>query len=500
MSASTEALRRAALAVVMPGFVGTRMPGWLGSRLDEGLAGVWIFGHNIEDPTQARDLTASMHARAPRALVASDEEGGTVTRIEHQLGSSWPGHAALGRVDDVGLTRAVAAELGRYAVSCGVDLVAAPDADVNSEETNPVIGVRSFGADTALVTRHTRAFVEGLGEAGVLSCAKHFPGHGATTQDSHVDLPRVDAAQEVIRQRDLPPFAAAVAAGVDVLMTAHVVYGAWATTPATLTPELTVLARQELGFSGVICTDALDMAAIDEVVGRHRGAVQALAAGVDLICLGNPAFPRGYDAQTDLDGVVGAIVTAVQRGELTGERLGEAGKRVHALAARRDRRRAEAIAGRPVHRPRHGAADGDRPSHGAAGARAAAAAVEVHGTLPQRWERPMLVVAPGSANIAAGAGGDVALRTIASSWPDVTVGTSTEQALTHDGDLVVVTDDRTDGAAGAQLLGRAATLVHLGLTTPQTHRLPDRCPVIRTGGGGRAAGRAAAMVLWGNRS
>ena len=244
----TQELHRAALGVVMPGFVGTRMPDWLGSRLAAGLAGAWIFGHNVESPEQVRTLTGQIHALAGRALVASDEEGGTVTRLEHRSGSSWPGHGALGRANDTGLTRSVAAGLGRQAAACGVDLVAAPVADVNSEVTNPVIGVRSFGADPTLVARHTTAFVRGLADGGVLSCAKHFPGHGATTQDSHVDLPRVEDSQAVVRARDLPPFAAAVAAGVDVLMTAHVAYRAWATTPATVTPALIALAREELGF------------------------------------------------------------------------------------------------------------------------------------------------------------------------------------------------------------------------------------------------------------
>lgn len=488
----TQELHRAALGVVMPGFVGTRMPDWLGSRLADGLAGVWIFDHNIEGAEQVRELTAAIHACAPHPLVASDEEGGTVTRLEHHRGSSWPSHAALGRVDDVGLTRVVAAELGRYAVWCGVDLVAAPDADVNTEETNPVIGVRSFGADTGLVARHTGAFVRGLGEAGVLSCAKHFPGHGATIQDSHVDLPRVDAPQEVVRSRDLPPFATAVDAGVDVLMTAHVVYAAWAPTPATITPELIALAREELGFAGVICTDALDMAGLERAVGRHAGAVSALAAGADLICLGNPAFPHDYDADADLDGVVEAIVAAVHHGELSVERLTEAGRRVQTMAKRRARRRglqSPATAGLPEE------STGDEPTAGALGYRAAAAAMELVGRPPSVWDAPMAVAAPGSVNVASGVGSGSVLREMVSRWPALAVAASSEAALAHDGDVVVVTDDRTDLHEAQRLLGRAAAVVHLGVTVPPTDVLDARCVVVCTSGGGRASARAAAAVL-----
>ncbi len=490
MSPHLEEIRRAALGVVMPGFVGTDLPDWLGSRLSDGLAGVWIFGHNVVDNQQIRDLTTSIHARAPRALVAADEEGGTVTRLEHRHGASWPGHAALGRVDDPEVTRAVAAELGRYAVSCGVDLVAAPDADVNSEATNPVIGVRSFGTDPALVSRHTRSFVQGLTQAGALSCAKHFPGHGATTQDSHVDLPRVEARQAVIRQRDLPPFAAAVEAGVDVLMTAHVIYPAWAETPATIAPELIELARHELGFSGVICTDALDMAAIATTIGRHEGAVQALVAGVDLICLGNPSYPDPYDAEADLEGVIGAIVTAVQRQELTLRRLEQAGSSVQRLVHRRDARRKLTRDDSPGTGP----TPGPRTE---AGTRAATAAITVHGRLPGHWERPMVVLASGAVNIAAGSGSQVAVRELASSWAAVTVGSSLVEAPAHPGDLVLVTDDRSAPGGLGPLLRNCKAVVHLGVAPPASEVVESGLPVLRTFGGGRASARAAAQVLAG---
>lgn len=498
---STDAqVRRAAHAVVMPGFVGQGMPDWLGPCLDAGLAGVWIFGHNVQNLEQVGALARAIHERAPQALVASDEEGGTVTRLEQAGGSSWPGHASLGRVDDVRLTEAVATELGGHAAACGVDLVAAPDADVSSEVGNPVIGVRSFGADPGLVARHTAAFVRGLRTGGVLSCAKHFPGHGATTRDSHVDLPRVDAAQDVVRGRDLPPFAAAVDAGVDVLMTAHVVYGAWAATPATITPELIDLARTELGFTGVICTDALDMAAIDQAVGRHQGAVSALAAGVDLICLGNPAFPRDYDAASDLDAVVVAIVSAVQQGQLPAERLHEAAGRVAVLGHRQASRRSTSHVGRVFATPStpvgRGFATSDAPLVGvSAGVEAARRAVRLQGPPPETWDRPLVVAVDGALNIASGVRSRAFLAAMADAWPALAVGEDRTAAAAHDGDLVVVTDDRTDLDAAGEVLRRAAAVVHLGIGPPPLDRVPAGCPVLTTGGGGRASAAAAARAL-----
>lgn len=479
-------LHRAALGVVLPGFAGTGLPDWLGRRLDAGLAGVWIFGPNVESTGQVRALTGQIHDRHGRALVASDEEGGTVTRLEHRSGSSWPGHGALGRADDTVLTRAVAAGLGRQAAASGLDLVAAPVADVNSEVSNPVIGVRSFGADPALVARHTTAFVQGLSEGGVLSCAKHFPGHGATTVDSHVDLPRVVAGQDVVRSRDLPPFAAAVAAGVDVLMTAHVVYPAWATTPATLTPALIALARDELGFEGVICTDALDMAAVHDLLGRPGAVVAALAAGVDLICLGNPSFPGRYDAAADLDSVVGAICAAVQRGDLAQGRLREAADRVRAMCDRQARTRA---------RVDDGAARGPDQRSLAAAATAATAALDVHGPVPPGWDRPLVVAAPGAVNLASGTGSEAVLAAMVRAWPGLARAGSPEAALAHGGDLVVVTDDRLDPGRAEGLLARAGAVVHVGFGAPPTGRLADGCVVVSTGGGGQASARAAALAL-----
>jgi beta-N-acetylhexosaminidase len=323
---------RLASGVLMPGFSGTEVPDWLARAAQEGLGGVCLFAANVGDDVSA--LTGQLHGIRADLVVASDEEGGEVTRIEAASGSSWPGHAALGRLDDLDATRRIARAIGRQSRASGIDLVLAPDVDVTSNPDNPVIGLRSFGADPALVSRHAAAFVEGLHQGGVAACAKHFPGHGDTRTDSHVGLPVIDADTATLQRRDLPPFAAAVAAGADAVMTAHVVFPALDTSPATLSPTVLALLREDLGFGGVIVSDALDMQAISAGVGRGPGAVLALAAGVDLVCIGNPNHPAPYDDEAVFNEVRDAVVQAVDAGRLTRERLTGAAQRVRAMARR----------------------------------------------------------------------------------------------------------------------------------------------------------------------
>ncbi|MEV0093479.1 glycoside hydrolase family 3 protein [Streptomyces sp. NPDC050738] len=327
---STDTLTRDALAVLQPGFTGTTAPEWLLRQIDEGLSSVGLFGRNIESPEQLAALTQQLRDVREDILVAIDEEGGDVTRLEVRNGSSFPGNLALGAVDDPDLTRLVAHELGRRLAECGVNLNWAPSADVNSNPGNPVIGVRSFGADTALVARHTAAYVEGLQAAGVAACTKHFPGHGDTAVDSHHAMPRIDADMETLHARELVPFRAAIAADTKSVMSAHILLPALdAERPATLSPHiLTGLLRGELGYDGLIVTDGMEMQAIAAVYGIERGSVLAIAAGADAICVGGGLA----DEQTVLS-LRDALVAAVRSGELPAERLADAAARVRALAA-----------------------------------------------------------------------------------------------------------------------------------------------------------------------
>jgi beta-N-acetylhexosaminidase len=329
LASGTDTLTRDALTVLQPGFPGTTAPDWLLRRLGEGLASVGLFGRNIASPEQLSSLTAQLRSERDDVLVAIDEEGGDVTRLEVRTGSSFPGNHALGAVDDVDLTRAVAHELGRRLAACGVNLNWAPSADVNSNPSNPVIGVRSFGADPELVARHTAAYVTGLQAAGVAACTKHFPGHGDTAVDSHHALPRIDAESSVLERRELLPFRAAIAAGTRAVMSAHILVPTLDPDhPATLSLRiLTDLLRGQLGYDGLIVTDGMEMQAIAATYGIERGSVLAIAAGADAICVGG-----GLADDETVRRLRDALVGAVRAGELPEERLAEAAERVRELA------------------------------------------------------------------------------------------------------------------------------------------------------------------------
>ncbi|MGW0628998.1 glycoside hydrolase family 3 protein [Streptomyces sp. NPDC002758] len=328
-ASGTDTLTRDALTVLQPGFPGTIAPDWLLRRLGEGLASVGLFGRNIASAEQVAALTAQLRAERDDVLVAIDEEGGDVTRLEVRTGSSFPGNHALGAVDDVELTREVAFELGRRLAACGVNLNWAPSADVNSNPANPVIGVRSFGADTDLVARHTAAYVTGLQAAGVAACTKHFPGHGDTAVDSHHAMPHIDADVAVLQSRELVPFHAAIAAGTKAMMSAHIMVPALDPHhPATLSRRiLTDLLRGELGYDGLIVTDGIEMQAIAATYGIERGSVLAIAAGADAICVGG-----GLSDDETVRRLRDALVAAVRSGDLLEERLADAAERVRSLA------------------------------------------------------------------------------------------------------------------------------------------------------------------------
>ncbi|MEV8175022.1 glycoside hydrolase family 3 N-terminal domain-containing protein [Microbacterium sp. NPDC079176] len=329
----TDDLVRLANGVLWPGFLGTEAPEWLLDELRDGLAGVVYFSQNVGEGLPA--LSDEILRANPDALIGIDEEGGNVTRLESAAGSTLPGAAQLGIVDDVEATRASGAELARRVAAIGGNVVLGPVADVNTDPRNPVIGVRSFGSDQKLVARHVQAAVEGLQSTAVAACVKHFPGHGDTHTDSHHALPEISLGIEDFERVHLEPFRAAVAAGVDAVMTAHIVVPAWGAEPATLNPRVLGLLRG-WGFDGVIITDALDMAAIRETVGIGEGAARALAAGADLLCIGNPTN-RGEATLPDQDrrdflAARDGILAAVDDGSLSRERLAEAAGRVSRLA------------------------------------------------------------------------------------------------------------------------------------------------------------------------
>jgi beta-N-acetylhexosaminidase len=309
--------------VLLPGFVGLTPPDWLLRRVAGGLGGVVLFARNVESPEQLAALHATLHAERPGLLIGIDEEGGDVTRLDAVTGSPVPTPLALGAVDDTELTRAVHEATARRLAAAGVTLNLAPIADVNTNPDNPVIGVRSFGADPKLAARHVAAAVAGTQDAGVIACAKHFPGHGDTAVDSHLGLPTVagDLTDALL------PFRAAVDAGTRAIMTGHLLVPAYdPRRPATVSPALIDgLLRADLGYRGLVISDALEMAGIAATVGIAGGAVLALLAGVDALCVGGGLADE--DIVTELRS---AIVAAVRAGQLPEARLAEAAERVSA--------------------------------------------------------------------------------------------------------------------------------------------------------------------------
>ncbi|HEY3682254.1 MAG TPA: glycoside hydrolase family 3 N-terminal domain-containing protein [Streptosporangiaceae bacterium] len=322
-------LRRLANATLLIPFPSRVAPRWVLDELENGLGGVVLFYFNIGGPRQMSDLTRRLREAGGDPIVSLDEEGGDVTRLGHLTASPYPGNAALGAVDDTALTRRVYRALGEDLRAVGVTVNLAPSVDVNAADDNPVIGTRAFGADPEMVARQGVAAIKGLRDAGIAACAKHFPGHGATRQDSHHGLPTVDADLDELDVRELPPFRAAIEAGVDAVMTAHVrIPSVTGDEPATLSPAaITGLLRGRLGYGGPVITDALEMRGASELLGVPEASVRALLAGADLLCLGAEQGPEVVAATRE------AIVAAVREGRLPGDRLEEAAR--HATLLRR---------------------------------------------------------------------------------------------------------------------------------------------------------------------
>jgi beta-N-acetylhexosaminidase len=453
-----------AAACLLPAFDGLEAPDELLEWVERGLGGVVLFGKNIRDSEQLRRLTAGLEAARPGVLIATDEEGGDVTRLEAGTGSSYPSHLALGTVDDVELTRSVAGALGAMLRRHGINLDLAPVADVNTNPGNPVIGVRSFGADPTLVSRHVVAFVEGLHGAGVAACAKHFPGHGDTDADSHLELP--------VARGDLPahlaPFRAAIAAGAGAVMTAHIVVPELGPEPATINPKAVHLLREGLGFEGVIITDAVEMHGVAALAGPEEAAVRALEAGVDAICLGHdlPLAP-----------VYAAVKAAIEAGRLSEDRLARSVGRLGRLG-----RRLPAPNGLP------------RTSVGGEAARRALHAegdVQVSGL-------PLVVELVASTNIAAGRRGDWLRELVYEQWPDselMRLGPGERPPDAAGRQLVVVVQDAARHA-WQQPIAEAADAVVIETGVPSWR--PERpAGFVATHGAGRASLEAALELVAG---
>ncbi|MBD7962745.1 beta-N-acetylhexosaminidase [Fictibacillus norfolkensis] len=302
------------------------------------LGGVILFRENVVTTEQTVRLVDE-YKKANEdygLLVSIDQEGGIVTRL--QSGTDFPGNMALGATRSTEMAESVGHAIGSELHSLGINMNLAPVLDVNNNPDNPVIGVRSFGENPQLVADLGTAYTKGLQNSGMAATAKHFPGHGDTAVDSHLGLPSVPHEKERLLEVELYPFQQAMDEGIDAIMTAHVTFpkidpttviskkdGTEINLPATLSYEvLTNLVRKEMGFKGVISTDALNMNAIVDHFGPVDAVIRAVNAGTDIVLM-----PVG------LEEVANGLYEAVDNGEITEKRLNQSVERLLILKANR---------------------------------------------------------------------------------------------------------------------------------------------------------------------
>jgi beta-N-acetylhexosaminidase len=285
MSAHRGAAPSNAAQLLWIGLPGPEIDDETARLLAAGVGGVVLFSHNITGVAQVRRLTEELRRLAAGPLrISIDHEGGHVARIGAPL-TRFPSAMAIGATGSDELAEQVGLAMGRELAAIGVDVALAPVLDVAADPRNPSVGTRSFGSSVELVSRLGSAFVRGLRGAGVAATAKHFPGHGRTPVDSHLALPVLAGGPAALQATDLPPFRAAIAAGVDLVMAAHLaIDGLTDGLPASLSRRvLTDLLRGELGFGGVVVTDALRMEAVAGRNALPAACVAAVAAGADVV-------------------------------------------------------------------------------------------------------------------------------------------------------------------------------------------------------------------------
>ena len=308
------------------GFPGTTPSPEVLALVRRGVYGVILFARNVESAEQVAELVAELKRAAGRPLLVSvDQEGGRVARLRERHGfTELPPMRAIGDRGDEAVAFQVGALLGRELSAVGIDQDYAPVVDVDTNPANPVIGDRSLGRDPHQVARLGAAIARGIQSSGVAACAKHFPGHGDTSQDSHVELPRISHPLSRLEAVELVPFRALAAAGVASVMTAHVVFEALDPgRPATMSPEVMRLLRGTCGFQGPALSDDLEMSAVAAHFPLEEAVPASVAAGVDglLVCHRAEVQNRAIDLLRE----------AVERGRVPRERLAEARARIGRL-------------------------------------------------------------------------------------------------------------------------------------------------------------------------
>ncbi len=296
------------------------------------IAGLLLHGNSLGAPEQVRSLTAEIQACAPRGLpffIAVDQEGGRLQAWGPPHQEALPAAAEVGwQAESSGEMFEVtlaAMNVGRELAAAGINLNFAPVLDIHTRPENPVIGDRSFGTRPELVATVASAYVEGLQAAGVLACGKHFPGHGDTDLDSHLTMPVAGHDEERLHNVELLPFRAAIARGLEAMMTAHVLYPAWdADRPATLSPAIVRgVLREELGFPGVVFTDELSMGGLRDRHDLLDAGLLAIEAGGDVLL-----STQEPDRQEEL---LEGLERARRDGDLSDERMRESVHRIVAV-------------------------------------------------------------------------------------------------------------------------------------------------------------------------
>jgi beta-N-acetylhexosaminidase len=324
--------------LVIVGFDGTSIPSDLQAISREmGLGGVVLFDRNIESPEQVGEVAyeALALSRELPPWVSIDQEGGRVARLKSPF-TRWPAMSSLGRGGDIDLAARFAHAMARELEAVGITLDYAPVLDVNTNPENVVIGDRALAGEPEAVGKLGEAIVDSFQSLGVAACAKHFPGHGDTSEDSHFELPVVSHSVNRLRDVEMHPFRVAIARDVAAVMTAHVLYSSLdEERPATLSHQIvTGILREKLGFEGLIISDDMEMAAISDGYSIEDATVRAVGAGCDMVLL------CGSDVDKQVR-VLEALIRAVENDRLKRERVEESFARQEHVKARFLRNRRE---------------------------------------------------------------------------------------------------------------------------------------------------------------
>ena len=314
--------------MVMVGFDGGEINPSITKMIEKyKVGGIIYFVRNLFNPGQAANLSAKLQELSHQStgiplFLSTDEEGGIVTRVKGM--THFPGLMSLGAADSPRLTKNVAQAKGEQLKYLGINFNLSPVLDINNNPQNPIIGVRSFGSKPESVAKHGKYYIKGIQNENVITCGKHFPGHGNTATDSHLNLPVIDHKLDYLKKMELIPFKKAINNGIDSIMIAHIAFPTLtgkADLPATLSSEIiTELLRNDLGFQGIIITDCMEMQGISKTFGTAEGAIQTVKAGSDQVLISHTPYKQIEALEK--------LLEAVKNGEIKEDRINNSLKRI----------------------------------------------------------------------------------------------------------------------------------------------------------------------------